>query len=88
MKNENTFPKNSIHNNLQKVKEMVYDKCGFAMSNLILNPESSDYAACSFELNGKTIQHRVSKITPTKTGQFVAIWKRNKDACLCHQDRE
>lgn len=28
-------------------------------------------------LNGKKIQHRISKITPKKTGQFVAIWKRN-----------
>ena len=29
-------------------------------------------------LNGKTIEQRISKITPTKTGQFVTIWKRNK----------
>ncbi len=73
---------NSASAFLKLVKELVYDKCGFDLSNLKQNLESKDYEACSFELNGKTIQHRVSKITPTKTGQFVAIWKRNKDNCL------
>ena len=47
--------------------------------NLKWNLESAEYGACSFKLNGKTIQFRVSKITPTKTGQFVTIWKRNKE---------
>lgn len=70
---------NSFHNDLKIVKEFVYDKCGFDFTNPKWNSESSEYGACSFELNGKTIQHRVSKITPTKTGQFVTIWKRNKD---------
>lgn len=41
--------------------------------------ESAEYRACSFELNGNTIQFHISKITPTKTGQFVTIWKRNKE---------
>lgn len=80
MKTEESLTKPSSAPALLKlVKELVYDKCGFEMSNLILNPESSAYAACSFELNGEKIQHRFSKITPTKTGQFVAIWKRNED---------
>ena len=68
-----------IHSDLNVVKEIVYDKCGFELSNLKQNLESIEYGACSFELNGKTIQYRVSKITSTKTGQFVTIWKRNKD---------
>jgi hypothetical protein len=32
-----------------------------------------------FKLNGLKIKFRVSKITPTKTGQFVTIWKRNQE---------
>ncbi|MES2574797.1 MAG: MepB family protein [Bacteroidota bacterium] len=60
-------------------KELVYDSCNFDFNNLKVNAESKEYSACSFELNGKIIQYRVSKITPTKTGQFVTIWKRNKD---------
>lgn len=58
---------------------MVYDQCNFDFKNPKLNVESSEYAACTFELDGKKIQHRVSKITPTKNGQFVTIWKRNQD---------
>ena len=68
---------NSIHNDLKLVKELVYDKCGFDLTNLKKNLESKEYGACTFELNGKSIQQRFSKITPTKSGQFVTIWKRN-----------
>lgn len=80
MRTENTLKTlNTIHSDIRVVKELVYDKCGFDLTNLTQNLESKEYGACSFELNGKTIQQRVSKITPTKTGQFVTIWKRNED---------
>lgn len=69
----------SFNNDLQLIKELVYDKCGLDLTNPRLSTESIEYGACSFELNGKKIQHRVSKITPAKTGQFVTIWKRNKE---------
>jgi len=59
--------------------ELIFDNCGFYLTNLQLSAESLEYGACSFELNSKRCQYRVSKITPTKTGQFVTIWKRNKD---------
>lgn len=64
---------------LNVVKKFIYDKCGFNLTNLKLNSESAEYGACTFELNGLKIIHRISKITPTKTGQFVTIWKRNKN---------
>lgn len=69
----------SFQDELKIVKALVYDVGGFVLTNLKWNTESKEYAACSFELNGKKIQHRVSKITPTKTGQFVSIWKRNSE---------
>ena len=68
----------SIQDDLKVVKELVYDKCGFNLINLKQNLESLEYGACSFKLNDMPIQYRVSKITPTKIGQFVTIWKRNK----------
>lgn len=70
---------NLLHSDLKLAKEMLYDKCDFSFKNLRLNSESTEYGACSFELNGRKIEHRISKITPTKTGQFVTIWKRNKN---------
>ena len=66
-----------FHSDLKIAKELVYDKCGFELTEINIHAESVEYGACSFKLNGKIIQHRVSKITPTKVGQFVTIWKRN-----------
>jgi hypothetical protein len=70
---------NPFHNDLKIAKELVYDLCNFDFKNLNYNTESIEYAACTFELDNQKIQHRVAKITPTKNGQFVTIWKRNKD---------
>lgn len=80
MTTENTLAIiNSFHKDLKIAKELVYDKCGLTLTDPNLPTESTAYGACTYRLNGKTIQHRVSKITPTKTGQFVTIWKRNKE---------
>lgn len=78
LQTENMTTENSLYTDLKTLKEMVYDKCGFEFTNLKLNLENIEYGACSFELNRHKIIHRVSKITPTKTGQFVTIWKRNE----------
>ncbi len=42
----------------------------------IKHEEGEEYGAVSFTLLNKKIQFRVSKITPTKNGQFVTLWKR------------
>ena len=60
-----------------EIKELVYDVCNFEFSNLIIDSESLEYKASSFKINSQQIIHRFSKITPTKIGQFVSIWKRN-----------
>lgn len=36
-----------------------------------------EYGAGRFQLLSKSIRFRVAKITPTKTGQFVAIWEKD-----------
>ncbi len=71
--------KSEFYPDLSLVKEKLYDKCKFTIANLFLNTESKEYSACSFELNNLKIIYRASKITPTKTGQFVTIWKRNEN---------
>jgi hypothetical protein len=67
----------TLHGDLLIIKELLYDKCGFDFIHPKIEVESIEYGACSFRLNENSIKHRVSKITPTKTGQFVTIWKRN-----------
>lgn len=70
---------NSINNDLKIANELIYNQLNSEITNPKLNTENKEYGACSFELNGKKIQYRVSKITPTKNGQFVTIWKRNQN---------
>lgn len=66
----------TIHNDLLLAKEHLYDKFGFECSLLEKAKESADYGAYSFTLNQKSILFRTAKITPTKIGQFVTLWKR------------
>jgi hypothetical protein len=68
----------TLNSNLKAVRELCYDKCGFELTRLKINSAGIEYGVCSFELDGQKIIGRVSKITPTKTGQFVTIWKRNE----------
>jgi hypothetical protein len=59
-------------------KELVYDYCDFECTEPQPETESQDYNAYDFQINNYTIKFRSAKITPTKTGQFVTLWKRNK----------
>ena len=76
----------SFQTDLQLAEKLLYSKCGFQLQNLVWNPESTNYGACSFELNTYKIQFRVANITPTKIGQFVAIWKRNNKGITAPSD--
>ena len=67
-----------MHGDLYILKKLVYDKFSFDLVDLNTEDESQEYGACSYKINGKAIQFRVSKITPKKVGQFVTIWKRNE----------
>lgn len=58
------------------VKKVIYDPCGFVMKHIIPENESAEYSAYRYELNGLKICFRLAKVTPTKTGQFVTLWKR------------
>jgi hypothetical protein len=60
-------------------QELVYDKCGYEYTTPLKESESAEYSACLFKLNGQTIKYRNAKITPTKIGQFVTLWKRKGD---------
>lgn len=66
-----------MDNPLNQFKTSVYDKCGLEISGFTLEKESTEYAACRFELSGRMIICRSAKITPKKVGQFVTFWKRN-----------
>ena len=68
-----------LYSDLKTAKELVYDPGGYDLKNLTIHTEGSSYSSCSYEIKGKIIEYRSSKITPSKTGQFVTIWRRNKE---------
>lgn len=68
-----------IHRDLLASKHAVFNPCKFTCSMPEREAESAEYAAYTFTLNGNTIKFRVAKITPTKIGQFVTLWKRLGD---------
>lgn len=72
------FQTDNIHQELIEVHNRIYNPLGFTCSQPVPEPESSDYCAYSFELNNFSVKFRVAKITPTKIGQFVTLWKRLK----------
>jgi len=65
-----------MHQELINVKNRIYDLPGFECTQPKMELESSEYGAYAFEVNGFSVRFRVAKITPTKTGQFVTLWKR------------
>ncbi|WP_201859578.1 MepB family protein [Microvirga soli] len=65
-----------IHRDFLVAQELIYGQGGFEASKPQVEPESAEYGACAVDMNGKALIFRVSKITPTKVGQFVTFWKR------------
>jgi hypothetical protein len=67
---------NIIHQDFFDAKNRIYNPCEITCSQPIMEKESVEYGACTFKLNDFSVRFGVSKITPTKIGQFVTLWKR------------
>ncbi len=61
---------------LTYIKTQIFDACGFEYTEPISEIESAEYNAYYFKLNKLHVRFRTAKITPTKVGQFVTLWKR------------
>ena len=64
----------NIKEQLSLIQELIPEK--FEFTNPEFEEESKDYWACRFSINEKIVLYRKAKITPTKVGQFVTLWKR------------
>ena len=58
------------------IKKALSEIDSLKISQPLVESESSEYGDCAFVLNNLTVLFRTAKITPTKTGQFVTLWKR------------
>lgn len=65
-----------MHPDLAAAIKMAYQPSGLMIDHFAVEAESEAYAASEFKMNDLNIKFRVAKITPTKTGQFVTLWKR------------
>ncbi|WP_406284455.1 MepB family protein [Embleya sp. NBC_00896] len=68
-----------VQGELLAVKASVYDPCGFRCSRPEAEPESADYGAYAFTVDGARVRFRVGRTTPTKVGQFVTVWQRSAE---------
>ncbi|AWG22317.1 hypothetical protein FFWV33_12695 [Flavobacterium faecale] len=62
---------------IKHLDEVLFNAIGLSIAAVQAEVESTGYSAHTFLLGELSIKFRVSKITPTKTGQFVTLWKRN-----------
>src|SRR5690606_24651364 len=63
---------------MNEINTEIYRKCGLQISDFITEPESREYSASQFQVNGQIVISRTAKITPKKLGQFVTLLKRNQ----------
>ncbi|MFC8243882.1 MepB family protein [Streptomyces chartreusis] len=77
-----------LHADLLAAKTSVYDPSGFACSQPVPEPESAEYAAHAFTLDGLSVRFRVARTTPTKAGQFVTVWQRSAEGPIRPFDAE
>ncbi|MFD3645045.1 MepB family protein [Streptomyces cyaneofuscatus] len=76
---ETNRPWAGLHGDLLAAKAFVYDPKGFVCSQPVPEPESAEYAAHRFTLDGQSVAFRVARTTPTKAGQFVTVWQRSAE---------
>lgn len=68
---------NNLCSDLVLANQILFSKLNIGFKNIKIENESVSYSACTFEIDKFNILYRKAKITPTKTGLFVTIWKRN-----------
>lgn len=59
-----------------KFLNQLFQTSNLSLENIEFEKECSEYNGYQFEYNNKKFIFRKSKITPTKKGMFVTLWKR------------
>lgn len=62
---------------IQSLQKQFTVSKGFDEQSVVIDSESKEYSGSRFQLDNKVIIFRKAKITPTKIGQFVTLYKRN-----------
>ncbi|MET4137785.1 MepB family protein [Pedobacter sp. UYP1] len=67
---------NGFPSDLLTAQELIYKPCNFKYSSPVPAAQSADYCAYTFNVKNLAVQYRIAKVTPTKVGQFVTLWKK------------
>lgn len=59
--------------------ETIYKANNLLATSLEEESQNAKYGGGKFTLSSKTVRFRVAKTTPTKSGQFVAFWEKDKN---------
>ncbi|MFS0614993.1 MepB family protein [Lederbergia ruris] len=70
---------NNFFTALTYVNKMVYESNHLTAKSVQEEKQNSKYGAGTFQLSSKTVRFRVANITPTKVGQFVALWEKDEN---------
>ena len=76
--NKNNPVNLNVYSEIEILNQLVFKPCGIEINEVKQEAESQAYFAHQLQIDGQKTLFRKAKITPTKTGQFVAIWKRNE----------
>lgn len=72
---------------ITNIQNNLYKACNFKLTHFLAEHESSEYFAHSYNLDENKIRFRIAKKTPTKTGWFVTLWKRNAEGITAPYDK-
>lgn len=75
-----------MHPDIQLATTLLYDALGLQTHLVKADAESLDYNAHTFKLNNAIVNYRAARITPTKVGQFVTLWKRTATGTIAPLD--
>lgn len=64
---------------LTYVNKMIYEPNHLTLKSVQEERQNAKYGAGTFQLASKTVRFRVANITPTKVGQFVALWEKDEN---------
>ncbi len=64
---------------LNQIQELLFKPCGLSILNLTKDIECEEYNGYNLKTTTTSIKYRKAKVTPKKNGQFVTLWKRNKN---------
>ncbi|MGA9637495.1 MepB family protein [Flavobacterium sp.] len=71
---------------LKTTNDLIFIHLNIIIKSINLEYESKEYNACQLQFNDKKALFRTAKTTPTKTGQFVTLWKRTTEGPIAPFD--